>query len=112
MLNIWDYLAKLLANPLPAVALEPDPCEFGTFGENMYATKPAKNRNIIIDIQGDFFSARPLLLGADALPLCDEGFTDFRTLGFIVAVVIFSPQYALKIISADTYIDSRKHAKH
>jgi hypothetical protein len=57
----------------------------------MYATRPAKSRKIAMDVQGDFFSTRPLLLGA-TLSLRDEGLAEPRTLLFIVAVLIISPQ--------------------
>ena len=57
----------------PAVFAEPDLCGSGAFGENIYATKPAKIRKIAMDVQGDFFSVLPLLLDAGALPFRGEG---------------------------------------
>ena len=87
-----NYLVRLLANPLFVEVSEPDFCEFGTFGENIYATKPAKIRKVIMDAQGDFFSALPLLLDAGALPFWEEGLSKPRVLVFIVAVLIISPQ--------------------
>ena len=83
------YLVRLLANPLFVEVSEPDFCEFGTFGENIYATKPAKIRKIAIGVQGDFFSTLPLFLGADALPFRDTGLAEPGILVLIVAVFIF-----------------------
>ena len=68
MQTIENYLDRPVAKPVFAVFWEPDLCESGTFGENIYATKPAKIRKVIMDAQGDFFSALPLLLDAGALP--------------------------------------------
>jgi len=67
MQTIENYLDRPVAKPLFAALSEPDLCESGTFGENIYATKPAKIRKITMAVQGDFFSALPLLLDAGAL---------------------------------------------
>ena len=71
-----NYLVRLLANPLFVEVSEPDFCEFGTFGENIYATKPAKIRNITIGIKGDFFSVLPLFFNSGFFLLRDKGFTE------------------------------------
>ena len=92
MQTIENYLDRPVAKPLFAALSEPDLCESGTFGENIYATKPAKIRKITIGVQGDFFSAFPLFLVADVLPFRDSDLAELGIFLLIVAVFIISPQ--------------------
>ena len=104
MQTIENYLDRPVAKPLFAALSEPDLCESGTFGENIYATKPAKIRKIIIGVQGDFFWAFPLFFGTDSLLFIEIGFAEPLVLVLIVAVFIISPLILSKKYLLITYV--------